>query len=92
MTRYLLFYWILACAWHQGWAGESHAGESQSGKPHAGRPNIVLILADDVGREVLECYGALPTRHLSSTNLPNGECGSPRPMRWPFAIRLEPAC
>ena len=22
-----------------------------------GRPNILLILADDVGREVLECYG-----------------------------------
>lgn len=34
----------------------------------ADRPNILFILADDVGREVLECYGgsSYPTPHLNA--------------------------
>ncbi|MEO2048383.1 MAG: sulfatase-like hydrolase/transferase [Pirellulales bacterium] len=47
MTRVLSFLWILGIALPWGWAAE----------PQTGKPNILLILADDVGREVLECYG-----------------------------------
>ena len=47
MTRFLSFLWILSITSPWGWTAE-HSTD---------RPNILLILADDVGREVLECYG-----------------------------------
>ncbi|NOZ38882.1 MAG: sulfatase-like hydrolase/transferase [Planctomycetes bacterium] len=47
MTRILLFFGLFGIASPWGLA----AG------PQVDRPNILLILADDVGREVLECYG-----------------------------------
>ncbi len=41
-------------------------GSLQYSRADAGeRPNILIILADDVGREVLECYGG------SSYDTPN---------------------
>jgi len=62
MTRILLFCWILGFA-----CLPVRAGESNKSEPHANRPNILLILADDVGREVLECYGgtSYPTPQLN---------------------------
>ena len=56
--------WILvsclAVALTMGDGRRAHAGGAQP-------PNIILILADDVGREVLECYGGTSyhTPHLS---------------------------
>ncbi len=44
------------------------AENEESGKTNANRPNIVFILADDVGREVLGCYGGVdyPTPNLDA--------------------------
>ncbi|MCG6155931.1 sulfatase-like hydrolase/transferase [Rubinisphaera margarita] len=45
-----------------------HAEEGKTASKKADRPNIVFILADDVGREVLGCYGGVdyPTPNLDA--------------------------